>query len=47
VISLQVANNCTSFAVHNEFLLVTTHAHTCRSLSRLCSVSGIRLGCSL
>jgi len=41
--SVQVANNCTSFAIHNEFLLVTTHSHTCRSLSRLCNISGIRL----
>jgi len=26
----EVANNCTSFLIHNEFLLMTTHSHTLR-----------------
>ena len=39
--SWQVANNCTSFAMHNEFLLITTHSHSCRSVSRLSNVSGL------
>ncbi|XP_077988781.1 elongator complex protein 1-like isoform X3 [Glandiceps talaboti] len=29
----EVASNCTSFAVHQEFLLLTTHSHTCRCVS--------------
>ncbi|XP_061492160.1 elongator complex protein 1 isoform X2 [Rhineura floridana] len=30
---IEVASNVTSFAVHDEFLLLTTHAHTCQCLS--------------
>ncbi|XP_071794308.1 elongator complex protein 1-like isoform X2 [Asterias amurensis] len=26
-------SNCTSFAVHDEYLLMTTHSHTCRCIS--------------
>ncbi|XP_033730609.1 putative elongator complex protein 1, partial [Pecten maximus] len=31
---LQVASNCTSLAVHSEYLLLTTLTHTCRCISR-------------
>ncbi|XP_034996299.1 elongator complex protein 1 isoform X1 [Zootoca vivipara] len=30
---VEVASNVTSFAIHDEFLLLTTHAHTCQCLS--------------
>ncbi|XP_053152416.1 elongator complex protein 1 isoform X2 [Hemicordylus capensis] len=30
---VEVASNVTSFAIHDEFLLVTTHSHTCQCLS--------------
>ncbi|XP_062985125.1 elongator complex protein 1 [Elgaria multicarinata webbii] len=30
---IEVASNITSFAIHDEFLLLTTHAHTCQCLS--------------
>eukprot|EP00062_Callorhinchus_milii_P020598 gi/632976428/ref/XP_007904788.1/ PREDICTED: elongator complex protein 1 isoform X3 [Callorhinchus milii] len=30
---IEVASNMTSFIVHDEFLLFTTHSHTCRCLS--------------
>ncbi|XP_046559311.1 LOW QUALITY PROTEIN: putative elongator complex protein 1 [Haliotis rubra] len=30
----EIASNCTSFAVHDEFLLLTTLSHTCRCISR-------------
>ncbi|XP_044274836.1 elongator complex protein 1 isoform X2 [Varanus komodoensis] len=30
---IEVASNVTSFAIHNEFLLLTTHSHTCQCLS--------------
>ncbi|KAL5482011.1 hypothetical protein EMCRGX_G022290 [Ephydatia muelleri] len=30
---IKVASCCTSFSVHDEFLLLTTDSHTCRSLS--------------
>ncbi|ESN98799.1 hypothetical protein HELRODRAFT_188913 [Helobdella robusta] len=35
--SFEVANNCTSYAVHNHFILFTTHAHTlqCIPISKL------------
>ncbi|XP_066469477.1 elongator complex protein 1 [Tiliqua scincoides] len=29
---VEVASNITSFAIHDEFLLVTTHSHTCQCL---------------
>ncbi|XP_038077716.1 elongator complex protein 1-like isoform X2 [Patiria miniata] len=29
----EFASNCTSFAVHDEYLLMTTHSHTCRCIS--------------
>ncbi|XP_072037766.1 putative elongator complex protein 1 [Amphiura filiformis] len=29
----EVASDCTSFLVHDEFLLLTTHSHTCRAIS--------------
>lgn len=28
----ELANNCTSFHLHDEFLLITTHSHTLRSI---------------
>ncbi|XP_066271077.1 elongator complex protein 1-like [Branchiostoma lanceolatum] len=28
----EISSNCTSFAVHNDHLLLTTHAHTCMCL---------------
>ncbi|XP_078577191.1 elongator complex protein 1-like isoform X2 [Branchiostoma floridae x Branchiostoma japonicum] len=28
----EISSNCTSFAVHNDHLLLTTHAHTCACL---------------
>ncbi|KAK3610232.1 hypothetical protein CHS0354_022286 [Potamilus streckersoni] len=31
---IEVASNCTSFAVHEEFLLLTTLVHTCRCINR-------------
>ncbi|EDO37251.1 predicted protein [Nematostella vectensis] len=37
----EVATNCTSFAVHDEFLLLSTHAHTCRCISLLPSSQGL------
>ncbi|KAK2177216.1 hypothetical protein NP493_613g03011 [Ridgeia piscesae] len=30
---IELASNCTSFSVHSEYLLLSTHAHTCRCLS--------------
>ncbi|XP_067666360.1 elongator complex protein 1-like [Haliotis asinina] len=30
----EIASNCTSYAVHDEFLLLTTLSHTCRCISR-------------
>ncbi|KAH0628486.1 hypothetical protein JD844_009739 [Phrynosoma platyrhinos] len=33
VIGGEVASNVTSFAIHDEFLLLTTHLHTCQCLS--------------
>ena len=30
---LKVASGCTSFAIHDEFLLLTTNSHTCRFIS--------------
>ena len=27
---VQIASNCTSFMLHDEFLLLTTHSHTLR-----------------
>ncbi|XP_064620717.1 putative elongator complex protein 1 isoform X2 [Lineus longissimus] len=35
---MEVASNCTSFAVHDEFLLLATHAHTCRCIHRTTKV---------
>lgn len=32
--NIEIANNCTSFSVHDEFLLLTTHSHTCRCINR-------------
>ena len=37
---IQVSSNCTSFAVHDEFLLLTTHAHTLRCISLLPTTRG-------
>ncbi|KAK3728978.1 hypothetical protein QZH41_008724, partial [Actinostola sp. cb2023] len=37
----EVATNCTSFAVHDEFLLLSTHAHTLRCISLLPSSKGL------
>ena len=37
---IQVSSNCTSFAVHDEFLLLTTHAHTLRCISLLPTSQG-------
>lgn len=37
----EVASNCTSFAVHDEFLLLTTHAHTLRCISLLPTTRGL------
>ncbi|XP_063312037.1 elongator complex protein 1 [Pelobates fuscus] len=31
--NLTVATNITSFTIHNDFLLLTTHSHTCRCVS--------------
>ena len=36
----EVASNCTSFSVHDEFLLLTTLTHTCRCISRHTKVKG-------
>ncbi|XP_048826491.1 elongator complex protein 1 [Brienomyrus brachyistius] len=48
--STEVASNVSSFVVHDVFLLLTTHAHTCRclNLSSL-SVKGLQeaLGCDV
>lgn len=32
--NIEVAANCTSFAIHDEFLLLTTLSHTCRCICR-------------
>ncbi|XP_078368242.1 elongator complex protein 1-like isoform X2 [Oculina patagonica] len=37
----EVSSNCTSFTVHDEFLLLTTHAHTLRCISLLPSTRGL------
>ncbi|XP_020621181.1 elongator complex protein 1-like isoform X1 [Orbicella faveolata] len=37
----EVSSNCTSFAVHDEFLLLTTHAHTLRCISLLPTTRGL------
>lgn len=37
----EVASNCSSFAVHDEFLLLTTHAHTLRCISLLPTTRGL------
>ncbi|KAJ7339625.1 hypothetical protein OS493_006030 [Desmophyllum pertusum] len=37
----EVCSNCTSFAVHDEFLLLTTHAHTLRCISLLPTTRGL------
>ncbi|PVD20111.1 hypothetical protein C0Q70_20605 [Pomacea canaliculata] len=36
--NVEVASNCTSFAIHNEFLLLTTLSHTVRCIHRHTSV---------
>ncbi|KAJ8304476.1 hypothetical protein KUTeg_018059 [Tegillarca granosa] len=36
---IEVASNCTSFAVHDEFLLLTTLTHTCRCICRKTKVN--------
>ena len=38
--SLQLATNCSSFYVHDNFLLLTTHWHTLHCISLHQSVSG-------
>ncbi|XP_072167241.1 putative elongator complex protein 1 [Diadema setosum] len=30
---MEIASNCTSFAITREFLILTTHSHTCRCIS--------------
>ncbi|XP_065189160.1 putative elongator complex protein 1 [Sycon ciliatum] len=35
----ELSTNCTSFAVHDEYLLLTTHSHTCRCISLTTPVS--------
>ena len=35
-----MSSNCTSFAVHDEFLLLTTHTHTLRCISLLPTTRG-------
>ncbi|XP_067016133.1 elongator complex protein 1-like [Acropora muricata] len=37
----EVSSNCTSFAVHDEFILLTTHAHTLRCISLLPDSRGL------
>ncbi|KAL8606732.1 hypothetical protein ACOMHN_018766 [Nucella lapillus] len=37
----EVASNCTSFAVHDEFLLLTTLSHTVRCISRHTAVKAL------
>ncbi|XP_068740348.1 elongator complex protein 1-like [Montipora capricornis] len=37
----EVSSNCTSFAVHDEFVLLTTHAHTLRCISLLPDTRGL------
>ena len=39
----QLATNCTSFAVHDEFFLLTTHSHTIRCISRRTKLAGASL----
>ena len=40
LICVQIASNCTSFAVHPDFLLLTTHSHTCRCISTATKLNG-------
>ncbi|KAK7012026.1 elongator complex protein 1 [Biomphalaria glabrata] len=37
----EIASNCTSFKVHNEFLLLTTFSHTIRCISRACQLNDL------
>jgi len=37
----EVCSNCTSFAVHDEFLLLTTHAHALRCISLIPTSRGL------
>jgi len=30
----EIATNCTSFSIHDDFLLLTTHSHTIRCINR-------------
>eukprot|EP00118_Oscarella_pearsei_P010640 m.66422 g.66422 ORF g.66422 m.66422 type:complete len:1299 (+) comp35387_c1_seq2:23-3919(+) len=39
--SKEIARDCTSFAIHNDFLLFTTHQHTCEFLPLACSLEEI------
>lgn len=47
ILILQVATNCTSFAIHDEYLLLTTLSHTCRCICRQTKVEGNYLLCKL
>ncbi|EDV26443.1 uncharacterized protein TRIADDRAFT_22184, partial [Trichoplax adhaerens] len=38
----EIANNCTSFCVHDSFLIFSTHSHTCRFVSLLSDWENIR-----
>ena len=40
--NFEVSNNCTSFGVHNDFLLLTTHSHTCRCISKSTKVAALQ-----
>ncbi|XP_062516736.1 elongator complex protein 1-like [Corticium candelabrum] len=37
----EIVQDCTSFAVHDEFILLTTHSHTCRFVPLSCSLECI------
>ncbi|KAH9491520.1 putative elongator complex protein 1, partial [Bulinus truncatus] len=36
--NIEIASNCTSFKVHNDFILLTTFSHTIRCISRSCKL---------
>jgi elongator complex protein 1 len=37
----EVVGDCTSFAVHENFILLTTHSHTCRFIPLFCSLKNM------
>ncbi|KAI0220632.1 Elongator complex protein 1 [Lamellibrachia satsuma] len=39
---VELASNCTSFCVHSKYLLLSTHAHTCRCISLARSLSELQ-----